>query len=181
MHVSERRACAALGQRRSTKRKIPRGREDETRSRPICKIANAASHLIAGAGVCVFLERLVLAYAKQHPAEHRGFSPRLRSPSTARQHADPPHPLSLLRPRCQRPRHRRATEQRDELSPSHSITSSARGEQHGGHLDAEPFRGLEVDHQEDASGINAVRLFRQLVKSHECQQRTYLSFSSSWS
>src|SRR5262249_39092805 len=29
LHVSERRACAALGQHRSTQRKIPRGREDE--------------------------------------------------------------------------------------------------------------------------------------------------------
>src|SRR6185437_4853151 len=31
MHVSERRACAALGQHRSTQRKIPRGRADEER------------------------------------------------------------------------------------------------------------------------------------------------------
>jgi len=29
LSVSERRACAALGQHRSTQRKIPRGREDE--------------------------------------------------------------------------------------------------------------------------------------------------------
>jgi hypothetical protein len=29
--VSERRACAALGQHRSTQRKIPRGRDDEER------------------------------------------------------------------------------------------------------------------------------------------------------
>ena len=29
LHVSERRACAALGQHRSTQRKVPRGREDE--------------------------------------------------------------------------------------------------------------------------------------------------------
>ena len=29
--ISERRACAALGQHRSTQRKIPRGREDESR------------------------------------------------------------------------------------------------------------------------------------------------------
>jgi C4-dicarboxylate-specific signal transduction histidine kinase len=28
LHVSERRACAALGQHRSTQRKVPRGRED---------------------------------------------------------------------------------------------------------------------------------------------------------
>ena len=31
MHVSERRACAALGQHRSTQRKAPRGRDDEER------------------------------------------------------------------------------------------------------------------------------------------------------
>ena len=31
MHVSERRACAALGQHRSTQRKVPRGREDVER------------------------------------------------------------------------------------------------------------------------------------------------------
>jgi transposase InsO family protein len=31
LHVSERRACAALGQHRSTQRKVPRGREDEER------------------------------------------------------------------------------------------------------------------------------------------------------
>jgi transposase InsO family protein len=31
LHVSERRACAALGQHRSTQRRIPRGREDEER------------------------------------------------------------------------------------------------------------------------------------------------------
>src|SRR5450830_990739 len=31
LHVSERRACAALGQHRSTQRKAPRGREDEER------------------------------------------------------------------------------------------------------------------------------------------------------
>src|SRR5947209_4460410 len=31
LHVSERRACAAPGQHRSTQRKVPRGREDEER------------------------------------------------------------------------------------------------------------------------------------------------------
>ena len=31
MPVSERRACAALGQHRSTQRKVPRGRDDEER------------------------------------------------------------------------------------------------------------------------------------------------------
>src|SRR5262249_47670823 len=42
------------------------------------------------------------------------------------EHADPAHPLALLRLRHHRPRCRRATEQRDELAPTdHSITSSA--------------------------------------------------------
>ena len=41
------------------------------------------------------------------------------------QHADAPHALALLRPRRERQR-RRAAEQRDELAPIHSITSSAR-------------------------------------------------------
>jgi hypothetical protein len=31
LSISERRACVALGQHRSTQRKIPRGREDEER------------------------------------------------------------------------------------------------------------------------------------------------------
>jgi hypothetical protein len=32
------------------------------------------------------------------------------------EHADAPHPLALLRACCERPRGRRATEQRDELA-----------------------------------------------------------------
>src|SRR5262249_21671925 len=50
----------------------------------------------------------------------------------AHQHADPPHPLGLLRPRRERPCCR-ATEQRDELAAAaHSITSSARADKLGG-------------------------------------------------
>src|SRR6516164_8765680 len=41
------------------------------------------------------------------------------------QHADASHPLGLLRARRERPRDRRAAEQRDELAALHSITSSA--------------------------------------------------------
>src|SRR5262249_55531748 len=44
--------------------------------------------------------------------------------SIRHQHADPPHPVALLRAHRERPR-RRAAEQRDELAPPHSITSSA--------------------------------------------------------
>jgi hypothetical protein len=42
------------------------------------------------------------------------------------QHADPSHPLRLLRARRERPRGRRAAEERDEIASFHSITSSAR-------------------------------------------------------
>src|SRR5262249_37610251 len=45
--------------------------------------------------------------------------------SKVHEHTDAPHPLSLLRVRRERPRGRRAAEQRDELAPLHSITSSA--------------------------------------------------------
>jgi hypothetical protein len=34
LHVCERRVCAALGQHRSTQRKIPRGRDEEDRLTP---------------------------------------------------------------------------------------------------------------------------------------------------
>src|SRR5262249_1186671 len=46
----------------------------------------------------------------------------VRSP--VHEHADAAHALALLPPRRERPR-RRAAEQRDELAPLHSITSSA--------------------------------------------------------
>ena len=42
---------------------------------------------------------------------------------------------------------RRAAEQRDELAPPHSITSSARASSVGGTVEAERLGGLEVDHQ----------------------------------
>jgi hypothetical protein len=42
------------------------------------------------------------------------------------QHADPPHPIGLLCVRRQRPRSRRAAEERDELAAPHSRTSLAR-------------------------------------------------------
>src|SRR6516225_8482317 len=41
------------------------------------------------------------------------------------EHPDAPHAIGLLRPRRERPRCYRAAEQRDELAPRHSITSSA--------------------------------------------------------
>ena len=66
---------------------------------------------------------------------------------TAHQHAEAPHPLGLLRVRRQRPRRRRAAEQRDKLAPPHSITSSARASSVGGTVEAERFGGLEIDDQ----------------------------------
>ena len=42
---------------------------------------------------------------------------------------------------------RRAAEQRDELAPPHSITSSARASSVGGTVEAERLRGLEIDDQ----------------------------------
>src|SRR5262245_45866289 len=50
---------------------------------------------------------------------------------TAREYADPPDPLALLRPRLERPRCR-AAEQRDERAAHHSITSSAQALSVGG-------------------------------------------------
>ena len=47
------------------------------------------------------------------------------------EHADPPHALALLRVARERPR-RRARKSRDELAPSHSITSSARASSFAG-------------------------------------------------
>src|SRR6266436_9374349 len=47
------------------------------------------------------------------------------------QYADPPHPVSLLPTRGNRPRRSNA-EQRDELAPFHSMTSSARASSVGG-------------------------------------------------
>ena len=40
-----------------------------------------------------------------------------------------------------------AAEQRDELAPFHSITSSARASSDRRHVEAERLRGLEVDHE----------------------------------
>jgi hypothetical protein len=49
--------------------------------------------------------------------------------------------MGLLRTRRERPRGRRATEQRDELAPLHSITSSARASSIGG-FEAKCLGGL---------------------------------------
>jgi hypothetical protein len=48
------------------------------------------------------------------------------------EYADATHAAALLRPRPERPCRRRASEQRDKVAPSHSITSSARASSVGG-------------------------------------------------
>src|SRR5262249_41569926 len=45
--------------------------------------------------------------------------------SSVHEHADPPQTIRLLRVHRERPRGSGAAQQRDELAPSHSITSSA--------------------------------------------------------
>ena len=52
-----------------------------------------------------------------------------------------------MRARRERPGRRRAAEQRDELAPPHSITSSARASSVGGTVEAKRLGGLEVDDQ----------------------------------
>jgi hypothetical protein len=74
-----------------------------------------------------FLER----YMRRHPGH---------------KHADAPNTLRLLRAGRERPR-RRAAEQRDEIAPPHSITSSARARTVAGRSRTERFRGFEIDHQ----------------------------------
>ena len=52
--------------------------------------------------------------------------------SSRQKYPDAARGLALLRARRERPRRRRAAEQRDELAPLHSITSSARASSEGG-------------------------------------------------
>src|SRR5262245_43638864 len=60
------------------------------------------------------------------------------------QHADPAHALALLPARRERPRGRRAAEQRDELAASHSITSSARASRLSGTVRPSAFAVLRL-------------------------------------
>ena len=57
-----------------------------------------------------------------------------------------------LRPRRERPRRRRVAEQRDELPPPHSITSSP-ADQRQWHRETKHLRGLQVDDQLELRGL----------------------------
>src|SRR5262245_23678520 len=58
---------------------------------------------------------------------------------------DPPHPLTLLRARRERPRRCRAAEQTDEVAPPHhSITSSARASSMSGTVRPRAFAVLRL-------------------------------------
>ena len=78
-----------------------------------------------------------LEFATPRPPEFREFLPERRGPglrftvalSKGHQDTDAPHPVRLLRGRRERPRGRRATQQRDELPPFqlielHSVPAS---------------------------------------------------------
>jgi hypothetical protein len=56
----------------------------------------------------------------------------------SQEHADPAHPAALLRARCEGPP-RRDAEERDELAPNHSITSSAMASNVGGTFSPSAF------------------------------------------
>src|SRR5262249_39202367 len=60
------------------------------------------------------------------------------------EHADPSHPLRLLRPCRERPCRRRADKQRDKVAALHSITSSARSRNDWGIVSASAFAVLRL-------------------------------------
>src|SRR6516165_4524431 len=92
--------------------------------------------------------RMSISLLVSPPTPHRNFhrpdlvGPLISIPRTAQQreigfivrdeHADAPHAVALLPARRERPRRRRAAEERDEGPPVHSMTSSASANSDGG-------------------------------------------------
>src|SRR5262245_42152979 len=88
---------------------------------------------LSGHAVTSRIDYEVLAVDKAEPpqlVEQREMMRRVAW--TGVQAADAISPPGFLRARRERPRHRRAAEQRDELAAFHSITSSARASSVGG-------------------------------------------------
>src|SRR5262249_15672737 len=82
---------------------------------------------LSGDAVASRIDHEVLAVDEAEPpqlVEQREMMRRVAR--TGMQAADPINPSRFLRARRERPRSRRDAEQRDEVAPSHSITSSAR-------------------------------------------------------
>src|SRR5262249_21708246 len=69
------------------------------------------------------------------------------------QHADTPLLSGLLRARCERPR-RRPTDERDELAPSHSMTSSAIESGPGGMVSPSDLAVLRLMTKSNLVGCN---------------------------
>jgi hypothetical protein len=94
-----------------------------------------------------------------HPRDCRAFS-ECRNPcltfrfvfGNTHQLADSPHPLGLLRARCQWPRCR-AAYQCNEITPSHSITSSARASSEGGTSRARALAVLKLMRSSNVAGL----------------------------
>src|SRR5262249_60384032 len=63
---------------------------------------------------------------------------------TRHEYPNAPNPLGLLGPGRERPRSRRTAEQRYELAPLHSITSSARASSVGGTSSPSAFAVLRL-------------------------------------
>src|SRR5262249_11984039 len=72
------------------------------------------------------------------------------------QHANAPHFLARLRAGRERPR-RRAAEQRDELAPRHSITSSARARIPGGNVSPIALAVLRLTARSNLTGCSTGR------------------------
>src|SRR5262249_24239445 len=74
--------------------------------------------------------------------------------SVTDKHSEPPR---LLRPRPERPRRHRAAEERDELAPLHSITSSARASRVSGRVRPSAFAVVRLMTRSNLVGCSTGR------------------------